>query len=454
MYQPLVQLKSGGYLVINPTEALVSIDINSGRSTREHNIEQTAFNTNIEATAEIARQLRLRDMAGLIVIDFIDMEQSSHVRKVEKAMKEALKNDRARIQVGRISGFGLMEMSRQRLRTGVLEASTKPCPHCEGTGLMRTASSAGLAALRIIEDEATRERGDRILLRAGRDAAVYVLNKKRAELADIEERYGVSIEIAIDESLEGAKMSVESSGPKPTAAPRPLAAPVIVDDEQEEEEELEAALVGAEDYEEELESRAEAEDERPGRKRRRRRRGGRGRSRRDGEPVEASETAEPAAAESASPGEEPAAGPGPRKRRRRGRKTAEVGEAEAVEDAVSPDSSPMVERPIDEEPPIAETEAAEEPKPKARRRPKAAAARAGITVSEPAPADAPPAETAESEEAPAKPARKRRTKAAAEPAPAEAQPKPAEPVLAANNDEAAPDESGEPRRGWWQNTFG
>ena len=128
MYQPLVQLKSGGYLVINPTEALVSIDINSGRSTREHNIEQTAFKTNLEAAQEIARQLRLRDMAGLVVIDFIDMEQNSHVRKVEKAMKEALKNDRARIQVGRISSFGLMEMSRQRLRTGVLEASTKAMP--------------------------------------------------------------------------------------------------------------------------------------------------------------------------------------------------------------------------------------------------------------------------------------------------------------------------------------
>jgi len=144
MYQPVVQLKSGGYLVINPTEALVSIDINSGRSTREHNIEQTAFATNIEAANEIARQLRLRDMAGLVVIDFIDMEQSGHIRKVEKAMKEALKNDRARIQVGRISSFGLMEMSRQRLRTGVLEATTRSCPHCDGTGLVRTASSAAM----------------------------------------------------------------------------------------------------------------------------------------------------------------------------------------------------------------------------------------------------------------------------------------------------------------------
>ena len=163
MYQPVVQLKSGGYLVINPTEALVSIDINSGRSTREHNIEQTAYATNLEAAQEIARQLRLRDMAGLVVIDFIDMESNGHIRKVEKAMKEALKNDRARIQVGRISSFGLMEMSRQRLRTGVLEASTKPCPHCEGTGLMRTASSAGLSALRMLEEEAARGRGARIV---------------------------------------------------------------------------------------------------------------------------------------------------------------------------------------------------------------------------------------------------------------------------------------------------
>src|SRR5690242_16292712 len=234
MYQPVVQLKSGGYLVINPTEALVSIDINSGRSTREHNIEQTAFNTNLEAAQEIARQLRLRDMAGLIVIDFIDMEQNSHVRKVEKAMKEALKHDRARIQVGRISSFGLMEMSRQRLRTGVLEASTKPCPHCEGTGLMRTAASAGLSALRILEDEATRGRGERVLLRAGKEAGVYVLNKKRTELADIEHRYGVSIEVLIDESFEGARMTVDSSGPRPVAAPRvAVVRPIVAEEEDD-----------------------------------------------------------------------------------------------------------------------------------------------------------------------------------------------------------------------------
>ncbi|OQW42498.1 MAG: ribonuclease, partial [Proteobacteria bacterium SG_bin5] len=234
MYHPVVQLKSGGYLVINPTEALVSIDINSGRATREHNIEQTATQTNLEAAEEIARQLRLRDMAGLVVIDFIDMDNGSNVRKVEKAMKEALKNDRARIQVGRISSFGLMEMSRQRLRTGVLEASTRQCPHCEGTGLVRTASSAGLSALRLLEDEAARGRGSQLLLRASQEAAFYLLNRKRAELAEIEARYGVTIEVAPDGEREGARMSVEASGPPPVHAPR--FDPVLVEPEEDEPE--------------------------------------------------------------------------------------------------------------------------------------------------------------------------------------------------------------------------
>ena len=263
MYQPIVQLKSGGYLVINPTEALVSIDINSGRSTREHNIEQTAFATNLEAAAEIARQLRLRDMAGLVVIDFIDMEQSSHVRKVEKAMKEALKNDRARIQVGRISSFGLMEMSRQRLRTGVLEASTKACPHCEGTGLMRTASSAGLSALRIIEDEAARGRGDRIMLRAGSEAAIYVLNKKRGELAEIEDRYGVTVEIAIEEAFEGARMTRRKlRRPSPAPGTRRLRQPIVEeeDDYLPEEDEAEDTR-RTEDTEDRADATRKAQDE-------------------------------------------------------------------------------------------------------------------------------------------------------------------------------------------------
>jgi ribonuclease E len=452
MYQPMVQLKSGGYLVINPTEALVSIDINKCRSTREHNIEQTAFNTNIEAAAEIARQLRLRDMAGLIVIDFIDMEQNSHVRKVEKAMKEALKNDRARIQVGRISSFGLMEMSRQRLRTGVLEASTRPCPHCEGTGLMRTAASAGLSALRIIEDEATRGRGERILLRAGRDAAVYVLNKKRAELADIEQRYGVSIEIAIDEAFEGARMTVESSGPRPIA-PERSAAPVPA--EREDEDDADVALADVEEDEDENEeTEAEArgeEGDRPGRKRRRRRRGGRGRGRREGEPAAAEEpevVADEVVEGDGVEGDEAAPDKGKRRRRRRGRKAGDAAAEEvAVAETVAPESSPMAERPVAEEPPIVETEASEEAKPKKRGRKKATA------EVEPAPAETPPAETADEAPAPAKPARKRKAKAAAETEAAE--PEAASvPVPAANNDTAV-EESNEPRRsGWWQKTFG
>ncbi len=440
MYQPTVQLKSGGYLVINPTEALVSIDINSGRSTREHNIEQTAYNTNVEATAEIARQLRLRDMAGLVVIDFIDMEQGSHNRKVEKAMKDAVKNDRARIQIGRISSFGLMEMSRQRLRTGVLEASTRACPHCEGTGLMRTAASAGLAALRIIEDEAARGRGDKIVLRAGREAAVYVLNKKRAELADIESRYGVSIDIAIDETFEGARMTVESSGSRPVPGERAAPPPEPVDeDDDSDEEEIDAALVGAEE-EEEIEERDEQEraserGDRPSR-RRRRRRGGRGRGRRDEEggqsrerqpEVETEAPAVEASGEVTEPAAEAEARP---KRRRRGRR----GAAASDEPAVAVDSSPMVERPLAEEPAIAEIEAEAKPRRRKKAEPKSVAAAAAEMAEEPAP----------------KPKRPRKGSKAAM---AEQAAEPAPPPTA-NNDTATEEDGSERRSGWWQRTFG
>ncbi|MCF2515514.1 Rne/Rng family ribonuclease [Sphingomonas sp. G124] len=459
MYQPIVQLKSGGYLVINPTEALVSIDINSGRSTREHNIEQTAFATNLEAAAEIARQLRLRDMAGLVVIDFIDMEQSSHVRKVEKAMKEALKNDRARIQVGRISSFGLMEMSRQRLRTGVLEASTKTCPHCEGTGLMRTASSSGLSALRIIEDEAARGRGDRITLRAGREAAIYVLNKKRSELAEIEERYGVTVEIVIEETFEGARMTVESSGPRPQPKERPAVQPMVVEEEEYlpevDEEEVEEA--------EASDDRAEDEGDRNSRRRRRRRRGGRNR-RRDGE-TEASEAAElPETATQASEaeqlGEEEAAerpisadaeGSKPRRGRRggRGRRGRAGTDVEAAE--ITPEAPPMADLPVSEEPAPETAEPAADEQPKTRRRPRARKKVEDTAGAEAAPAMAPVEEPAE-EIAPAeKPKRRSRAKKEPEVAPIEPTPAPRPaPAPEASNE----DVPGEPRRGWWQRTFG
>ena len=290
MYDPVVQLKSGGYLVINPTEALVSIDINSGRSTKEHGIEATATATNLEAAREIARQLRLRDMAGLVVIDFIDMEYNNNVRKVERAMKDALKNDRARIQVGRISSFGLMEMSRQRLRTGVLEATTRDCPHCDGTGLVRTASSAGLSALRLIEDEAAKGRGTVITLSASTEAAIYMLNAKRADLSEIEHRYGVTVEVMPEGEDEGAKMSVNSSGPRPTEAPK--FEPIVI--EEDEDDDIPEGDYSDEDDGDDRDSdrghgrgrgnNASNDDDSDGEDRpRRRRRGGRGRKRSGGE---------------------------------------------------------------------------------------------------------------------------------------------------------------------------
>ena len=280
MYSPEVQLKSGGYLVINPTEALVSIDINSGRSTREHGIEATAVKTNMEAAAEIARQLRLRDMAGLVVIDFIDMDRSGNVRKVERAMRDALKNDRARIQVGRISSFGLMEMSRQRLRTGVLEASTKVCPHCEGTGLVRTASSSALSALRLLEEEAAKGKASVISLRTSQEACIYVLNSKRHEIEDIEQRYGVSIEIVPDGETEGARMEIQTSGSPPKNMPK---FEPIIDDDDDDDHVEEAEIEETEEREargdrSERSERSDRNDgeERPKRKRRRRGRRNRG----------------------------------------------------------------------------------------------------------------------------------------------------------------------------------
>jgi ribonuclease E len=471
MYNPVVQLKSGGYLVINPTEALVSIDINSGRSTREHNIEQTATATNLEAAQEIARQLRLRDMAGLVVIDFIDMDHSSNVRKVEKAMKEALKNDRARIQVGRISSFGLMEMSRQRLRTGVLEASTRACPHCEGTGLVRTASSAGLSALRLLEEEAARGRGSLLTLRASQEAAIYVLNRKRADIAEVEERYGVSIEVLPDREEEGARMTVDVSGPPPAYAPR-IDELVVEEDEEEfiEEEEIEE--------EEELEeaepaprpARNDSEGEGRG-KRRRRRRGRRGNRGDEGE--DPNETGAESEDETDENGVEPesvedeadsdtetteadepqaqgdAEGEGGRRRRRgrRGRRggrrqdgvetqgsTDQAVEVEEAADAgdsgpvTDPIALAIVEPEVEADVPAAPVEEAA-PAPKTRRRPRARAAvaetaapaPAEVAVApQPAPAPAPaPAPVVEAEaEAPAKPKRVRKKKVETEaPAP-------------------------------------
>ncbi|HEX4768664.1 MAG TPA: Rne/Rng family ribonuclease [Lichenihabitans sp.] len=203
MFSNHVTLRSGGYLVINQTEALVAIDVNSGRSTREHNIEDTAIRTNLEAADEVARQLRLRDLAGLIVVDFIDMEEGRNNRAVERRIKEALKNDRARIQIGRISHFGLLEMSRQRIRTGVLEGSTVICPHCAGSGTIRSIASIALHVLRLVEDALLKDASHDLIVRTRTEVALYILNQKRAKLNDLETRFGVALTVAVDAALTG-----------------------------------------------------------------------------------------------------------------------------------------------------------------------------------------------------------------------------------------------------------
>ena len=209
MFNPTVQLKSGGYIVIGITEALVAIDVNSGRATKEGSIEETALKTNLEAAEEVARQLRLRDLAGLIVIDFIDMEERRNNAAVEKRLKDKLKTDRARIQVGRISGFGLMEMSRQRLRPGMLESTTQPCPHCHGTGLIRSDDSLALTILRALEEEGTRKRSKEVLLKAPVAVINYLINNKREHIALIEARYGMAVRLEADPHLVSPDYSIE-----------------------------------------------------------------------------------------------------------------------------------------------------------------------------------------------------------------------------------------------------
>jgi ribonuclease E len=228
MFTPTVTLKSGGYIVINQTEALVSIDVNSGRATREHSIEDTAYKTNLEAAEEIARQLRLRDLAGLIVIDFIDMEDPRNDRNVEKRLRDSIKNDRARVQIGKISQFGLLEMSRQRLRAGVVAGSTVPCPHCGGQGIVRSVESTTLRVLRGLEEEAQRQRAAILSVRVPTEVAIYALNQKRREIAHIESEYGLAIQFDVKDGMFTGTFEVERIGQR---APdeRPKVSPVPED---------------------------------------------------------------------------------------------------------------------------------------------------------------------------------------------------------------------------------
>jgi ribonuclease E len=314
IYTPVVPLRSGGYLVINQTEALVAVDVNSGRSTRERNIEATALKTNMEAAEETARQLRLRDLAGLIVIDFIDMDEAKNNRAVEKKLKDCLKDDRARVQMGKISPFGLMEISRQRRRTGVLEGTTHVCEHCAGTGRVRSVESSALAALRSMEIEALKGGGEATLT-APRAVGLYILNEKRAHLARLHQTLGLYVTVVIDDEMAHADCLIERTATEtraehatPLLAPAPLPLPTAEDayddevdfDEDEDEIEDEDEVEGEDEDEDEALEAAEprAQGERSARapredaqqdgeggrrrRRRRRRRGEDGRDLRDG----------------------------------------------------------------------------------------------------------------------------------------------------------------------------
>ncbi len=511
MFNPTVQLKSGGYIVIGITEALVAIDVNSGRSTKEGSIEDTALKTNLEAAEEIARQLRLRDLAGLIVIDFIDMEERRNNAAVEKRFKECLKNDRARIQVGRISGFGLLEMSRQRLRPGMLEATTQPCPHCHGTGLIRSADSLALSILRQLEEEGTRRRTRELLVRAPVAIVNYLINQKREHIAGIEASYGLSVRLEADPHLIPPEFSIEKfrTASRPVAeVPKPVIsvdASLMADIDGTEQEEPDAEAAGAE----------AAPEEQGGRKKRRRRRRKRSGGGAGAEPAEARQegsadaqnpqegaAAEADQAQSEAPESEAEAAPetqaadetGPKRRRvsrRRksapadadaqgGNAPAEAASQEPGPDAAAQSAEGAAPQPEDAEP---------KPRPKAargRRRAKATGA-AGDASEQPVKEEAPSeaeamagkddaAAEAPKDAEPKKPARKRRArkpKAAKTPeaeaaqgvpeAEAEVNGKPAMPPADASGQEApAPAEMvseaqpqaeqspDKPRkRGWW-----
>ena len=271
MFNPTVQLKSGGYLVIGITEALVAIDVNSGRATKEGSIEQTALTTNLEAAEEVARQVRLRDLAGLIVIDFIDMEERRNNTAVEKRMKDKLQTDRARIQVGRISGFGLMEMSRQRLRPGMLEASTQPCSHCHGTGLIRSQDSLGLTILRELEEEGVRARSKEVLIKAPISIANFLINQKREHIGQIEQRHGMAVRIEADPFLINPDYVVEKF--KTATRIVPVASATVSSVDISLMEEIDEQ-VPEDDVADTVETIAEDELPKKRRRRRRRRRGG------------------------------------------------------------------------------------------------------------------------------------------------------------------------------------
>jgi len=415
MFNPTVQLPSGGYIVIGVTEALVAIDVNSGRATKEGSIEETATKTNLEAAAEVARQLRLRDLAGLIVIDFIDMEDRRNNAKVEKLFKDRLKTDRARIQVGRISGFGLMEMSRQRLRPGMIEATTQPCAACHGTGLVRSDDNLALNILRQLEEEGTRRRNREVLLKAPVGIINFLMNNKREHVAQIEARYGMSVRIEADpfmispdftiEKFKTATRVVQQSAPVVS-----VDASMMADIDDEEDAAAEAAVVA------ETPEDGEAQPKKRRRHRRRRRGGSNGDQAADqnGEGAEAQNAAESdAKSDAEATSEEGADNAGdtvvavpegedvteeqPKKRRRRSR--TRKSDTEAVPIAEESADAALAEGDAKAEDAVAVTPAAEEAPAEKPKRKRASRAK---KKPEDAPADAAP-ETAPEPEAAAEP---------------------------------------------------
>ncbi|WP_428516061.1 Rne/Rng family ribonuclease [Roseovarius sp.] len=478
MFNPTVQLKSGGYIVIGVTEALVAIDVNSGRATKEGSIEETALKTNLEAADEVARQLRLRDLAGLIVIDFIDMDERKNNASVEKRMKDRLKTDRARIQVGRISGFGLMEMSRQRLRPGMIEATTQPCPACHGTGLIRSDDNMSLSILRQIEEEGTRGRSREVLVKCPVGIANFLMNQKREHVAQIEGRYGLSVRIEGDPALVSPDFSLEKFKTATRNVKQTAAAVVSVDsslmddiDAAEEAETPDPAEAPPAPETEGNDGRNDGGDGQPKKKRRRRRRSrsrsksGNGENGQNGETRDNNDAsdndqserqdapqtddtpseAEPVAATSEeAPDEAPKDEKPKRVSRSRKKKTDDAPKEEAAQDDAPAESAEAAP----------EDKPAEKPKPKPRSRSKKKEEPAPETAPEAAAEPAPEAAEAAPDPAPApepeaeaKPAKKPRTRSTS------TRKKP-EPVAAeaADTGEAATqaaDDDKPKRKGWW-----
>ncbi|MDX8480939.1 Rne/Rng family ribonuclease [Mesorhizobium sp. VK24D] len=503
MLQPQVTLKSGGYIIINQTEALVSIDVNSGRSTKEHSIEDTALHTNLEAAEEVARQLRLRDLAGLIVIDFIDMEENRNNRAVEKRLKDHLKNDRARIQVGRISHFGLMEMSRQRIRASVLESTMKPCPHCGGTGHVRSDSSVALMVVRAIEEFLLKDSRSHITVRTPAATALYVLNHKRANLVELEARFGLTITLEADETLGAQHYAIfrGAVAEKPEGFVEVRSLPTYVEPEEpedeiavEEEEEVSVQAEQPRHPQQGQQYQQRSEDGEGGRKRRkrRRRRGGKDRDREhqaQGDVVPAPAAADVAAAAGEATAEARADAPvdaeatmeaseeGQGKKRRRGKRGGKRNRREEGESAADATVGELtddieigeaeVEAP-EGAPPVAAAEeqaapspindnAAETEKPKKQRRGSRAkkAVEAAVSETAPEPAAEPSAAPTVAEPEPAAEA----SATAEAEAPVNAHPTrrkpqsidaPVVPVVSSNVSDEAKAEEKPKRAGWWQ----